>query len=92
MENVKSVNNEKMVNGEQLMEFQLKPIDFSLQVIPDNPEERLAFYDKLFYKAYKKNLKLEIWDISIGMCSSVEGDYCLMCKIKEKKMDENGER
>lgn len=67
------------------MEFHLKFPDYSLEVIPDDPEERLAFYDNLLYEAYKKNLKLEIWNIGIGMSSSVEGDYCLICYVRQKR-------
>ena len=68
------------------MEFKgLIPVDFWLEVVPDDPEERLAFYDKLFYEAYTKKLKLEIWGIGVGMSSSVKGDYCLLCKVRKKK-------
>ncbi len=65
--------------------MEIIPVDFRLEVIPDLPEKRLAFYDKLFYQAYKKKLKLEIWGVGVGMSSSVEGDYCLLCKIRKKK-------
>ena len=70
----------------------LKPTDPFPAVIPDDPEERLAFYDKVFYETYKKKLKLEILKVTIGMSSNVEGDYCLMCLIrKTKRWIENGE-
>lgn len=65
--------------------MRIVPVDYRVEVVPDDPEERLAFYDKLFYEAYEKKLKLEIWSICVGMSSSVEGDYCLLCKVRKKK-------
>jgi len=65
--------------------MKLAPVDYNPEVIPDDPKERLAFYDKLFYEAYKKNLKLEFWGISIGMSSTVEDDYCLVCYVRKTK-------
>ena len=67
--------------------MELKPIDFRVEVVPDDPEERLAFYDNLFYEAFKEKLKLEIWGIGVGMSSSVEGDYCLMCYVRKKERE-----
>jgi hypothetical protein len=68
--------------------FRLKTVDslgFEICHIPEDDKERLAFYDKLFYEAYQKNRRLKIWNVGIGMCSSVEGDYCLLCKVKMVK-------
>jgi len=71
--------------------MEIAPVGFRIEVIPDDPEERLAFYDKIFYEAYTKKLKLEIWDIGVGMSSTVEGDYCLLCKIQEKKKEKKSD-
>jgi len=65
--------------------MKLVPVDFRVEVIPDDPKERLAFYDKLFYEAYTKKLKLEIWGVGVGMSYKVEGDYCLMCYVRKTK-------
>lgn len=63
----------------------LQPIDFEIHHIPEDDKERLTFYDKLFYEAQQKNLRLKIWGIGVWMFSDVKGDYCLGCKVKKVK-------
>lgn len=67
--------------------MKLVPVDFRVEVIPDDPKERLAFYNNLFYEAYTKKLKLEIWGIGVGMSSTVEDDYCLLYMVRKKKKE-----